>query len=128
MKEILNTTNAPSPVGPYNQSVRAGQTLYLSGQIALDPSTGNLVQDSIEVETHQVMKNLAAVLANAGCTFEDVVKCTVFVKNMQNYARINAVYATYFDDDTAPARALVEVSGLPKYVNVEVSAIAVIPS
>lgn len=128
MKQILNTSNAPSPVGPYNQSVRAGQTLYLSGQIALDPATGELVQDNIETETHQVMKNLQAVLANAGCTFEDVVRCTVFVKNMQNYGRINTVYATYFNDDTAPARALVEVSGLPKYVNVEISAIAIMPS
>jgi len=128
MKQILNTPDAPNPVGPYNQSVRAGDTLYLSGQIALDPKTGELVQDSIEAETHQVMTNLKAVLANAGCTFEDVVKCTVFVKNMQNYARINAVYAHYFDEATAPARALVEVSALPKYVNVEISAIALIPA
>ncbi len=124
MKKILNTTKAPSPVGPYNQSILAGNTLYLSGQIALDPATGELVQSSIEEETHQVMKNLGAVLDNAGLTFEDVVKCTVFVKNMQNYGRINTVYASYFNDDTAPVRALVEVSALPKYVNVEISAIA----
>ncbi len=128
MKQILNTPDAPSPVGPYNQSVKVGQTLYLSGQIALDPKTGELVQDTIEAETHQVMSNLGAVLKNAGCTFEHVVKCTVFVKNMQHYGRINAVYATYFDEATAPVRALVEVSALPKYVNVEISAIAVIPS
>ena len=128
MKEILNTPEAPSPVGPYNQSVKVGQTLYLSGQIALDPKTGELVQGSIEEETHQVMSNLGAVLKNAGCTFEDVVKCSVFVKNMQHYGRINTVYATYFDEATAPVRALVEVSALPKYVNVEISAIAVIPS
>lgn len=125
MKKILNTADAPSPVGPYNQSVLAGDTLYLSGQIALDPATGELVQSSIEDETHQVMKNLKAVLTNAGLTFENVVKCSVFVKNMQNYSRINSVYAQYFNEDTAPARALVEVSGLPKYVNVEISAIAV---
>ncbi len=128
MKEILNTPDAPSPVGPYNQSVKVGQTLYLSGQIALDPKTGELVQNSIEEETHQVMSNLGAVLKNAGCSFEDVVKCSVFVKNMQHYGRINTVYATYFDEATAPVRALVEVSALPKYVNVEISAIAVIPS
>lgn len=124
MKKILNTDKAPSPVGPYNQSILAGNTLYLSGQIALDPATGELVQSSIEDETHQVMKNLGAVLENARLTFEDVVKCTVFVKNMQNYERINKVYASYFNDDTAPVRALVEVSALPKYVNVEISAIA----
>ena len=128
MKEILNTPEAPSPVGPYNQSVKVGQTLYLSGQIALDPKTGELVQSSIEEETHQVMSNLGAVLKNAGCSFEDVVKCSVFVKNMQHYGRINTVYATYFDEATAPVRALVEVSALPKYVNVEISAIAVIPA
>ena len=115
-------------MGPYNQSIKVGQTLYLSGQIPLDPKTGELVQDSIEAETHQVMANLKAVLTNAGCTFEDVVKCTVFVKNMQHYSRINAVYATYFDEATAPVRALVEVSALPKYVNVEISAIAHIPA
>ncbi len=125
MKKILNTVDAPSPVGPYNQSVLAGDTLYLSGQIALDPATGELVQSSIEDETHQVMKNLKAVLTNAGLTFENVVKCSVFVKNMQNYSRINSVYAQYFNEDTAPTRALVEVSALPKYVNVEISAIAV---
>lgn len=127
MKKILNTTNAPSPVGPYNQSILAGDTLYVSGQIALVPATGELMTASIEEETHQVMKNLSAVLDNAGLTFEDVVQCTVFVKNMQNYGRINAVYATYFSDDTAPTRALVEVSALPKYVNVEISAIAYKP-
>ena len=125
MKEIKNTTKAPSPVGPYNQAVQAGDTLYLSGQIALDPSTGALVLESIEAETHQVMKNLQAVLTNAGMTFEHVVKCSVFVQNMQNYGRINAVYSEYFNDDTAPARELVQVAALPKYVNVEISAIAV---
>ena len=114
MKKILNTANAPSPVGPYNQSILAGNTLYLSGQIALDPISGELLLGSIEEETHQVMKNLSAVLKNAGMTFENVVHCSVFVKNMQHYGRINAVYATYFKDDTAPTRALVEVSALPK--------------
>ncbi len=125
MKKIINSPNAPSPVGPYNHSILAGNTLYISGQIALDPATGDLVQSSIEEETHQVMKNLGAILDTAGLTFEDVVKCTVFVKNMQHYGHINQVYASYFNEDTAPVRALVEVSALPKYVNVEVSAIAI---
>ena len=124
MKKILNTQNAPSPVGPYNQSILVGNTLYISGQIAINPESGELVTSTIEDETHQVMKNLKAVLTNAGLGFEDVVKCSVFVKNMQNYSRINAVYGSYFNEDTAPARELVEVSALPKYVNVEVSAIA----
>jgi endoribonuclease L-PSP, putative len=124
MKKILNTKRAPAPVGPYNQSILHGDTLYISGQIAIDPDNGTIVSESIEAETHQVMKNLTAILDNAGLTFEDVIKCTVFVKNMQHYARINAVYASYFDEATAPVRALVEVSALPKYVNVEISAIA----
>ena len=124
MKKIINTTNAPSPVGPYNHSVLAGNTLYISGQIALDPETGSLVTGSIEEETKQVFKNIIAILSEAGMTLEDVVKCSIFVKNMQHYSRINEVYATYFNDDSAPARELVEVSALPKYVNVEISTIA----
>lgn len=124
MKKIVNTTNAPSPVGPYNQATLANGTLYVSGQIALDPKTGDLIQENIEAETHQVMKNLQAILTEAGLTFEDVLKCSVFVSDMGNYARINAVYAEYFNEDTAPARELVEVANLPKYVNVEVSVIA----
>ena len=125
MKKILNTSLAPSPVGPYNQSILVGDTLYISGQIALDPATGELVLETIEKETHKVMNNLKAILENAGMTFENIVKCSVFVKNMQNYARINMVYAEYFNEDTAPVRELVEVAALPKYVNVEISAIAV---
>lgn len=125
MKKIINTTNAPNPVGPYNQSVLAGGTLYLSGQIAIDPSTGNLVMDSIEAETHQVFKNMTAVLKAADMNFENVVKCSVFVADMNMYSRINAVYAEYFNEDTAPARELVEVANLPKFVNIEISAIAV---
>ncbi len=125
MKKIINTPKAPSPVGPYNQSVMAGHTLYLSGQIAIDQSTGKMVLDSIEQETEQVMKNLSYVLSEAGMTFEHVVKCSVFVADMNNYAAINGVYAKYFDEATAPARELVEVANLPKFVNVEISAIAV---
>lgn len=125
MKKILNTSAAPSPVGPYNQSILVGDTLYISGQIALDPETGELVLDTIEKETHKVMHNLKAILDNAGMTFENVIKCSVFVKNMQNYALINTVYAEYFNEENAPVRELVEVAALPKYVNVEISAIAV---
>ena len=125
MKAILNTTKAPSPVGPYNQSVLAGDTLYVSGQIAINQLAGELILSNIEEETHQVMNNLRFILENAGMTFENVVKCSVFVKDMDMYSRINAVYASYFNEDTAPARELVEVANLPKYVNVEVSCIAV---
>ncbi len=125
MKEIKNTSNAPAPVGPYNQATLANGTLYIAGQIPINPATGDIVNSDIEAETHQVMTNLKNILVNAGMTFEHVVKCSVFVKNMQDYGRINAVYAQYFNDDTAPARELVEVSALPKYVNVEISAIAV---
>ena len=124
MKEIINTDKAPAPVGPYNQSTAHNGTLYISGQIALDPSTGDLVMDSIEAETHQVMKNIGEVLKQAGCTYEDILKCSVFVSDMNNYSRINAIYAEYFNEDTAPARELVEVANLPKFVNVEISVIA----
>ena len=125
MKEIKNTPKAPAPVGPYNQATLANGTLYIAGQIPINPATGDIVNTDIEAETHQVMTNLKNILENAGMSFDHVVKCSVFVKNMQDYGRINAVYAQYFNDDTAPARELVEVSALPKYVNVEISAIAV---
>jgi len=125
MKKIINTNSAPAPVGPYNQSVLANNTLYMSGQIAIVPETGELETSNIEAETHQVFKNMAAVLKEANMTFENLVKCSVFVSDMKNYQRINAVYAEYFDEATAPARELVEVANLPKYVNVEISGIAV---
>jgi 2-iminobutanoate/2-iminopropanoate deaminase len=124
MKEIINTSNAPAPVGPYNQSVKVGNLLFVSGQIALIPATGDLVQGSIEEETQQVMKNLSAVLSEAGMDFDNVVKASVFVKDMHDYGKINGVYAQYFDEATAPARELVEVANLPKFVNVEISVIA----
>ncbi|MGB1217157.1 MAG: Rid family detoxifying hydrolase [Saprospiraceae bacterium] len=124
MRKIINTTNAPAPVGPYNQSVAHNGVLYVSGQIAINPSTGELLLDDIETETHQVMKNLKAILDEAGATWSDVLKCSVFVSDMGNYARINNVYATYFDEKNAPARELVEVANLPKYVNVEISLMA----
>jgi len=123
-KEIINSPNAPAPVGPYNHSVLANNTLYISGNIAINPDSGELVMDSIEEETHQVLKNLGAILKAAGMTYEDVLKCSVFVSDMKMYGRINAVYAEYFNEDTAPARELVEVANLPKFVNVEISAIA----
>ncbi|MEZ5057916.1 MAG: Rid family detoxifying hydrolase [Saprospiraceae bacterium] len=121
MKKIWNTNNAPAPVGPYNQAIEVNGILYCSGQIAIDPTTGNLVTDNIEAETHQVMKNIQAILENAGLGFENIIKASVFVKDMNLYGRINAVYAEYFNEDTAPARELVEVANLPKFVNVEIS-------
>lgn len=126
MKRIISTTKAPLPIGPYNQAVLTGNTLYTSGQIAINPETDNLVQDSIEAETEQVMKNLKAVLFEAGMTFENVVKTSIFISDMKNFSRINAIYATYFNEETAPARETVEVANLPKYVNVEISMIAII--
>ena len=125
MKEIINNPEAPAPVGPYNQAIKAGNTLYVSGQIAIDQPNDTLVMDDIESETHQVMKNLGKILNTAGMTYENIVKCSVFVKDMGLYGRINAVYAQYFNEETAPARELVEVVHLPKYVNVEISCIAV---
>lgn len=124
MKKIINTDKAPAPVGPYNQAIIHNGTLYASGQIALDPISGELVLDSIEAETRQVMENIRAILEEAGLTFKDVIKCAVFVSDMNNYGRINAVYAEYFNEADAPARELVEVANLPKFVNIEISIIA----
>jgi 2-iminobutanoate/2-iminopropanoate deaminase len=125
MKKIINTDKAPAPIGPYNQAVLVGNTLYTSGQIALDPISMELVLDDIETETNQVMQNMKAVLEAAGMTFENVVKSTIFIMNMNDFARINSVYGNYFDEKTAPARETVQVAGLPKGVNVEISMIAV---
>lgn len=124
MKQIINSPQAPAPVGPYNQAIKAGNTLYISGQIAIDQPNETMIIDSIEAETHQVMKNLGLILKEAGMSYEHIVKCSVFVKDMGMYSRVNAVYAEYFDEATAPARELVEVANLPKYVNVEISCIA----
>jgi|TARA_B110000967_G_scaffold7766_1_gene7814 2-iminobutanoate/2-iminopropanoate deaminase len=125
MKTIITTDKAPQPIGPYSQAVLVGNTLYTSGQIALHPETGTLVMDSIEVETTQVMKNLKAVLEAADMTFENVIKASIFISDMNSFAAINAVYAQYFEEATAPARETVEVANLPKFVNVEISVIAV---
>jgi 2-iminobutanoate/2-iminopropanoate deaminase len=124
MKKIIKTDKAPAPVGPYNQAIIHNDTLYASGQIALDPATNELVTDTIEQETHRVMKNIQALLEEADLTFADVLKCSIFVLDIGNYGRINAVYAEYFDEETAPARELVQVVALPKGVNVEISVIA----
>lgn len=124
MKKIYQTTNAPSPVGPYNQAVSVNGILYASGQIAIHPKTGELIIDNIVDETHQVMKNIHAILLEAGATFENVIKASIFIANMDNFAEINKVYASYFNEDTAPARECVEVARLPKNVNIEISIIA----
>ncbi|MFQ3239600.1 MAG: 2-iminobutanoate/2-iminopropanoate deaminase [Olleya marilimosa] len=125
MKKIITTSKAPAPIGPYNQAVLSGNTLYTSGQIALHPETGALVMDDIKTETKQVMENMKAVLEAADMTFEHVIKTSIFISDMHNFAQINEVYGTYFKDETAPARETVEVANLPKFVNVEISMIAV---
>ena len=126
MKTIIYTEKAPAPIGPYNQAVLIGNTLYTSGQIALNPETMELVTDTIESETKQVMENMKAVLETAGMTFENVVKTSIFITNMNDFASINAVYGSYFNEKTAPARETVQVAGLPKNVNIEISMIAVL--
>ena len=125
MKKIITTTKAPAPIGPYNQAILSGNTLYTSGQIALHTETGELVLDSIKSETKQVMENMKAVLEAAEMSFQNVVKTSIFISDMNNFNEINKVYATYFDEKTAPARETVEVANLPKFVNVEISMIAV---
>jgi len=125
MKKIITTTKAPLPIGPYNQAVLSGNTLYTSGQIATNPKTGEIVLSSILEETKQVMENLKEVLAAAEMTFENVIKTSIFISDMNNFEEINTVYAKYFNEETAPARETVEVANLPKFVNVEISAIAI---
>ncbi|MFA5297529.1 MAG: Rid family detoxifying hydrolase [Lutibacter sp.] len=125
MKKIINTSKAPAPVGPYNQAVLAGNTLYASGQIAINPKTGELVTNTIEAETKQVMENLKIVLVEAKMTFENVVKTSIFIKNMNDFPKVNSVYGKYFEAGNEPARETIEVGNLPKFVNVEISMIAV---
>ncbi len=125
MKKIIFTEKAPAPIGPYNQAILVGNTLYTSGQIAINPATNELVLDTIEEETKLVMENLKAVLEAAEMTFENVVKVSIFISDMGNFANINAVYGSYFNEATAPARETVQVACLPKNVNVEISAIAI---
>lgn len=124
MKKAILTSKAPAPIGPYSQAIQAGNSLYISGQIAIDPATGDLVMSSIEDETHQVLKNLGAILDATGLGYQHVVSCTVYISDMNMFSRINAIYAMYFNQDAPPARATVQVSCLPKNVNVEIGAIA----
>jgi 2-iminobutanoate/2-iminopropanoate deaminase len=126
MKTIIQTADAPAPIGPYNQAVLVNNTLYASGQIALDPKTMTLVNDNIIAETKQVMKNIAAVLDAATMNFDNVVKTTIYLSNMNDFVAVNEEYSRFFNDKTAPSRETVEVAGLPKSVNVEISVVAVL--
>lgn len=123
MKQIINTLKAPAPIGPYSQAVRAGNLLYVSGQIAIDPATNELIAGGIEAETRRAMTNIEAVLEEAGYTFNDVVKTTIFITDMQLFPMVNTIYGEYFNE-TFPARETVAVAGLPKNVNVEISVTA----
>ena len=123
-KEVIKSPDAPAAIGPYSQAIKVGHTLYCSGQIAIDPQTGELVTESIEAETEQVLENLGAVLREAGMDFSDVVQATVYMTDMENYKKINDVYGQYFTTNP-PSRAAVQVANLPKYVNVEIACIAV---
>ncbi len=125
MKKIINTKKAPAPIGPYNQAVLVNNTLFTSGQIAINPENGKLVLDDIKTETKQVMENMKAVLASAEMTFENVVKTSIFIADMNDFSDINDIYGSYFNNETAPARETVQVAGLPKNVNVEISMIAI---
>lgn len=122
-KNIIRTNNAPAPIGPYNQAVQYGDMLFISGQVAIDPTTGNLVQDDIQTETRQVMENLKAILTEAGMNFSNIIKTTIFLMDMGQFAQVNEIYGSYFADN-APARETVQVAGLPRGVNVEISMIA----
>lgn len=122
-KKIIRTNDAPAPIGPYNQAVQFGNMLFVSGQIAIDPANGQLVQDDIQTETHMVMKNLQAILTVAGMGFQNVLKSTIFLMDMGEFAKVNEIYGSYFTENP-PARETVQVAGLPKGVNVEISVIA----
>jgi len=122
MKKIISTDNAPAAIGPYSQAVQYGDFLFVSGQIAFDPKTGDLVEGDIEVQTKRVLENLKAIIEAAGMALENVVKCSCFLSNMEDFVRFNTVYESYFGE-SAPARETVEVSRLPRDVQVEVSAI-----
>ncbi|BAU56286.1 RidA family protein [Mucilaginibacter gotjawali] len=126
MKTVINTNNAPAPIGPYSQAIRAGNFLFASGQIAINPANGELVLDDIKTETKQVMENINAILTEAGIDFSHIVKTSIFLKDMQNFALVNEVYGTYFSDNF-PARETVQVAALPKNVNVEITVTAFKP-
>ena len=124
-KQIIKTSSAPAPIGPYNQAILTGNMLFISGQVCIDPATGELKNKDIQQETHQVMHNLRAILTEAGLTFNNVVKTTIFITDMHRFSEVNEVYGKYFTGDF-PARETVQVSALPKFVNVEISMIAVV--
>ena len=124
MKKIINTTNAPAPVGPYNQAVLVDGTLYMSGQVAIDINTKELLKGSIEEETEKVMQNIKALLEEVNFTFENVIKTTIFITDMNNFRKVNKSYGSFFNEATAPARETVEVSALPLDARVEISVIA----
>ena len=124
MKKIINTTNAPAPVGPYNQAILIDDTLYVSGQIALDPISMKMIEGSIEEEAKKVMQNIKAILQEVDFSFENIIKTTIFITDMNNFSRVNTIYGEYFDNKTAPARETVEVSALPKNAKIEISVIA----
>ncbi|TWI99963.1 2-iminobutanoate/2-iminopropanoate deaminase [Mucilaginibacter frigoritolerans] len=126
MKTVVYTQNAPEPIGPYSQAIIAGNFVFASGQIAINPATGNLVLDDIKAETKQVMENIKAILITAGIDFGHIIKTTIFLMDMQNFAQVNEIYGTYFKGDF-PARETVQVAGLPKGVNVEISITAIKP-
>ena len=125
MKEIIKTKNAPAPIGPYNQAIKAKDTLYISGQIPLIPSTMELFSGTIKEETELVMESLKSILNEAGMNFENVVKTTIFINDMDNFHNVNEVYGKYFNNENAPARETVAVKTLPKSVRIEISMIAV---
>lgn len=124
MKRVIKTEAAPAPIGPYNQAIEFNNMLFVSGQIALDAQSQELINSTIEAETQKVLENLTEVVTAAGYDFSNIVKCSIFIKDMNQFDAINSVYATFFNNDTAPARETVEVAKLPKNVNVEISAIA----
>lgn len=126
MKECINTASAPAPIGPYNQAIKAGNMIYLSGQIAIKPETNELITANLEEEVHQVMKNIGAILTHSDLGYEHIVKTSIFLKNMAHFSEVNSIYGSYFKDQF-PARETVEVSRLPKDVNVEISVIALVP-
>jgi 2-iminobutanoate/2-iminopropanoate deaminase len=123
-REVVKSPDAPAAIGPYSQAIKVGNTLYCSGQIPIDPATGELVNESVEAETRQVLENLSAIVTEAGFAMSDIVRCTVYMSDMEDYAKINKIYSEYFQADP-PARVAVQVAALPKYVRVEISGIAV---
>jgi 2-iminobutanoate/2-iminopropanoate deaminase len=126
MKKVINTSNAPSPIGPYSQAIVAGNFVFVSGQVAINPGNGELVMDTVKSETKQVMENIKSILVEAGIDFSNIVKTSIFLKDMQDFAEVNEVYGSYFTEQF-PARETIQVAGLPKNVNVEISVTAIKP-